>query len=160
MTISFESMVPGAAVAGQHAMNSPWDLSPIGEVPTIDAKGAEQALQTAYAVFCDRSQWLSGEQHIRILERTAAIMQERFEQLAFEAASEGGKPLLDSRVEVARAIDGVKNTVECLRSESGREIPMNVNAASVNRLTFTRREPIGVVMAVSAFNHPLLLGVR
>ena len=160
MNISFESMVPGAAIAGQHRVESPWNLSPIGEVPTIDAQGAEQALQTAYSVFRDRSQWLSGEQRIHILERTAVIMQERFEQLAFEAASEGGKPLLDSRVEVARAIDGVKNTVECLRSESGREIPMNLNAASVNRLAFTRREPIGVVMAVSAFNHPLNLIVH
>jgi len=56
-------------------------------------------------------------------------MLERFEQLAFEAASKGGKPLLDSRVEVARAIDGVKNASECLRSNSGHEIPMNLNAA-------------------------------
>jgi acyl-CoA reductase-like NAD-dependent aldehyde dehydrogenase len=61
---------------------------------------------------------------------------------------------------VARAIDGVRNSVECLRGDSGREIPMNLNAASANRLAFTRREPIGVVMSVSAFNHPLNLIVH
>ena len=37
---------------------------------------------------------------------------------------------------------------------------MNVNAASANRVAFTQREPIGVVVAVSAFNHPLNLIVH
>jgi len=160
MNIEFELMVPAASVAGEHRVTSPWDLDDIGGVPTIDAVGAEMALQTAYAVFRDRKRWLKPEQRIAVLEKTAHIMSERFEQLAFEAAAEGGKPLLDSRVEVARAIDGVKNTIECLRGESGREIPMDLNAASANRLAFTRKEPIGVVMSVSAFNHPLNLIVH
>jgi acyl-CoA reductase-like NAD-dependent aldehyde dehydrogenase len=160
MNISFDQMVPGAETVGLHPVTSPWDLSPIGEVPMVDSKGAEKAMQTAYSVLRNRAQWLTPEHRIQILHRTAEIMGERFEQLAFEATSEGGKPLIDSRVEVTRAIDGVKNALECLRSESGREIPMNLNAASKNRLAFTRREPIGVVMAVSAFNHPLNLIVH
>lgn len=36
---------------------------------------------------------------------------------------------------------------------------MQKNAASINRLAFTTHEPIGVVVAVSAFNHPLNLAV-
>jgi acyl-CoA reductase-like NAD-dependent aldehyde dehydrogenase len=42
----------------------------------------------------------------------------------------------------------------------GEEIPMGMTAASVNRLAFTTREPIGVVLAISAFNHPLNLIVH
>ena len=82
------------------------------------------------------------------------------EELAVEAAREGGKPLIDSRVEVARAIDGVRNCIECIRADSGHEIPMNLNAGSAQRLAFTHKEPIGVVIAVSAFNHPLNLIVH
>lgn len=160
MSIVFDLMVPGAVSVGERRVSSPWDLSDIGAVPEIDAKGAEQALQTAYAVFRDKKRWLTPEQRITILEKTATIMHQRFDQLALEAASEGGKPLLDSRVEVTRAIDGVRNAADCLRTGSGREIPMNLNAASAKRLAFTRREPIGVVMAVSAFNHPLNLIVH
>lgn len=160
MTTEFELMVPGATADKEHRVCSPWDLSDIGTVPTINSNGADIAMQTAHAVFRDKSRWLKPEQRIQILERTAQIMSEQFEALAMLAASEGGKPLLDSRVEVARAIDGVRNSVECLRTESGREIPMNLNAASANRLAFTRREPIGVVMSVSAFNHPLNLIVH
>jgi acyl-CoA reductase-like NAD-dependent aldehyde dehydrogenase len=37
---------------------------------------------------------------------------------------------------------------------------MGLNAASANRLAFTRHEPIGVVVAFSAFNHPLNLIVH
>ena len=35
-----------------------------------------------------------------------------------------------------------------------------LNAASARRVAFTRHEPIGVVVAVSAFNHPLNLIVH
>jgi len=44
-----------------------------------------------------------------------------------------------------------------MRTEGGEVIPMNVNAASSQRLAFTRYEPVGVVVAISAFNHPLNL---
>ena len=37
---------------------------------------------------------------------------------------------------------------------------MNLNAASANRMAYTLREPIGVVIAVSVFNHPLNLIVH
>lgn len=71
----------------------------------------------------------------------------------------GGSPW-GFRVEIARAIDGVRNCCELIRSEPGRVIPMDINAASAGRIAFTTREPIGVVVAVSAFNHPLNLIVH
>ena len=37
---------------------------------------------------------------------------------------------------------------------------MQLDAASAGRVAFTRHEPIGVVVAVSAFNHPLNLIVQ
>ncbi|MCP4042941.1 MAG: aldehyde dehydrogenase family protein, partial [Gammaproteobacteria bacterium] len=43
------------------------------------------------------------------------------------------------------------------RTEAGETIPMGINAASAGKIAFTSREPIGVVVAVSAFNHPLNL---
>jgi acyl-CoA reductase-like NAD-dependent aldehyde dehydrogenase len=48
----------------------------------------------------------------------------------------------------------------CLRTESGRTVPMGINPASAGRLAFTDLEPIGVVVAVSAFNHPMNLIVH
>ncbi len=61
---------------------------------------------------------------------------------------------------MARAIDGIKNCVECIRTNRGKEIPMGINAASMNRFAVTHHEPIAVVVAVSAFNHPINLIVH
>ena len=72
----------------------------------------------------------------------------------------GGKPLVDSRIEVGRTVDSVEQTIVDLRTEQGHVIPMGGTLASANRVAFTRREPIGGGVAVSAFNHPLNLIVH
>ena len=136
-------------------MCSPFDGSRLATVEQADRGGVECALATADGLFRNRDGWLSPADRIAILRKAAAIMQQRRDELALEAAREGGKPLTDSRVEVDRAIDGVSLCAEHLRAQAGSEIPMNRNAASAGRLAFTQYEPIGVVLAFSAFNHPL-----
>ena len=152
--------VPGAKKSGTLEVASPYDGSLVATVETIDAQGAEQAIKNADALFKDRRGWIPAHERAAILERTAELMQERSEDLVRIAVQEGGKPLVDTRIEMARAIDGIKNCVECMRGEHGEEIPMRLNPASANRVAFTRREPVGVVVAVSAFNHPINLIVH
>ena len=94
------------------------------------------------------------------MERTAAIMQRQRETLATEAAREGGKPLKDSLVETDRAIDGVRLCIETVRSDAGNVIPMRGTASGASQMAFTQKQPIGPVVAVSAFNHPLNLIVH
>lgn len=161
MTEHFTLMVANASSKEDILeVRAPYDGSLIATVDTADSDVVETALTNAYSLFRDRKAWLSAEQRIDILDKTVAIMQWRFEDLALEAAREGGKPLIDSKVEVERAIDGVKLCIEHLRTEAGVEIPMGLNTASSNRLAFTTKEPIGVVVAISAFNHPLNLIVH
>ena len=160
MSEHFKLLVPGTTSAGNIDVTAPYDGAHIATIETGDSSAVETALNTAHTLFTNKQTWLTAEQRIDVLEKTADIMQSRFDVLAIEAAREGGKPLLDSKVEVARAIDGIKNCVEVIRSEHGEEIPMGKNAASMNRLAFTTHEPIGVVVAVSAFNYPLNLAVH
>lgn len=157
MTAHFPLMVPGATATETHDVHAPFDGSLIATVDVAGASAVETALATAHALYVDRDNWLTAPRRIEILERTAAIMQERADELAIESAREGGKPLIDSQVEVARAIDGVRNCIDCIKENHGTEIPMGINAASMGRMAMTHREPIGVVVAVSAFNHPLNL---
>ena len=139
---------------------APYDGQTIARVDTVDANAVDKTLDSAQALFIDRSSWLAVDRRMAILNRAADLLSERAEAFAMAAAHEGGKPLVDSRVEVARAVDGLRNCAELLRSESGREIPMGVTPASAGRLAFTHHEPVGVVVAVSAFNHPLNLVVH
>jgi len=132
----------------------------LATVETADRAAVERALETAHALFRDKDAWLPAAERIEILRRAADLVAERAEALALEAAREGGKPLLDSRVEVARAVDGLRACIEVMRTDHGQEVPMGLNAASAGHVAFTRREPIGVVVAFSAFNHPLNLIVH
>jgi len=139
---------------------SPYDLSLIREIPLVGKNEVEKALATAYALFQDQSKWIAPYERIAILKKTASIMEERIEELTNLAASEGGKPLADSKVEVLRAINGVQIAAEHIAQLKGEQIPMGLTKASENRLAFTTREPIGVVSSISAFNHPLNLIVH
>ncbi len=157
----FPLMVPGGTPSGEpREIEAPFDRSVIATVEQGDADAVQCALHTAASLFENRDAWLRPAQRIEILNATAAIMTGRREALAVEAAREGGKPLMDSLVEVDRAIDGVRLCVETLRTQGGGEIPMNLNAASAGRIAYTRIEPAGVVVAFSAFNHPLNLIVH
>jgi len=161
MPSHIELMIPGGSVSGTPLeVTAPYNNALLATLDTADAQAVERALTTAYGLFRDRSKWLPKQQRISILQKTAQLMSEQRDQLALAAAQEGGKPLIDSQLEVDRAIDGVHNCIECLRTAAGREIPMGIKTASENRLAMTRHEPIGVVVAVSAFNHPLNLIVH
>ena len=141
-------------------VRAPFDSRLIDTVETSGAEAVEAALETAYRLFRDRSAWLQPAKRVEILRQAARLMTDQAEHLAVEATREGGKPLIDSRAEVARAIDGVLNASELLRSEGGSVVPMGGTPASTGRIAFTTHEPIGVVVAVSAFNHPLNLIVH
>ncbi|HSG90932.1 MAG TPA: aldehyde dehydrogenase family protein [Pseudomonadales bacterium] len=151
-------LVPGASTTATNGtVVAPWDLAPIAHVMRADAAVVEQALANAYALYRDRDAWLPKRRRVEILGRAIEIMKSRRESLAVEAAREGGKPLADSLVEVDRAIDSVHICIDELRSRAGEVVPMGMTESSKHRVAYTREEPIGVVVAVSAFNHPLNL---
>ncbi len=139
---------------------NPYDRKAIGSVAMHDWDTIDRYLEIAQDLFGKRNNWRPAYQRIEILKKTAQIMEQRFDALAFQIADEGGKPLIDARVEVARAIDGVGLCIRRLAHLAGQQIPMDLTAAGAGRLAFTLREPIGPVVAVSAFNHPLNLIVH
>jgi acyl-CoA reductase-like NAD-dependent aldehyde dehydrogenase len=138
----------------------PYDLSVIRELPMDSTETVMGALDKAHRLFQESSRWLAPHQRIEILERAVALMQERVESLTQTALEEGGKPYSDSKVEVLRAIAGVKIAAQTISQLGGEQIPMGLTEATRNRIAFTIREPIGVVVSISAFNHPLNLVIH
>ena len=141
-------------------VNSPYDGHLITEIDLHDADQVESALETAYQLAKDYDKTLPAHQRIEILEKTADLVQAKAEEFAHQAAEEGGKPLVDSRIELARAVQGIREAAQSVNQLTGHEIPMNLTASSMNRMALTIREPIGVVAAISAFNHPFNLIVH
>ena len=134
-----------------------FDRALVREVPADNAGTLEAKLATAARTLRARDAWLKPHQRIAILQRAAGLLDQRQQAFAKLIAQEGGKPLTDALIEAARAVDGLRNAAEELRNFAGREIPMGLTPASDGRLAFTTKEPIGVVAAISAFNHPLNL---
>lgn len=141
-------------------VTNPFDGAPVGELATADSASLEQSLATAHNLHQQRSGWLPLPQRLAILAKLQELMRGISDELAMMIAVEGGKPLTDAHVEVERAIDGVGLCIEHAKADAGARIPLGSNRFSTGRLAMTSKEPIGVVAAVSAFNHPLNLIVH
>ncbi len=141
-------------------VTNPYDESLIQEIALNNSADVDSALDKAHALFQNQENWIPAYKKTEILEKVIEIMSDMVEELTLLAASEGGKPYADSKVEVLRAINGVKLGAEHISQLKGEQIPMGLTQASVNRVAFTMREPIGIVASVSAFNHPLNLIVH
>jgi len=137
-----------------------FDRAPITELESDDAAALDRKIEAAAKLFADRGARLKTHQRIAILRKLAGLMEGKREHLARQIAREGGKPLTDALIETDRAIDGVRDAADELRVMAGREIPMGLTPASTDRRAFTIVEPMGVVAAISAFNHPLNLIVH
>ena len=137
-----------------------FDRAPMAELPEDDAAALERKLAAAAKVHVARREGLPVHERIEILRRLGALMEDKRTHLSRQIAREGGKPLTDALVEADRAIDGVRHAASVLRQQGSREVAMGLTAATVGRRAFTLREPIGVVAAISAFNHPLNLVVH
>ncbi len=141
-------------------VTSPFNDRVIGEVPFSTLKEVQAAINLANATFNNHKNVLPKFKRIEILEKVVEIMSSQIEELTILCASEGGKPYMDSQVEIHRAINGVKLAIESLSSFEGSEVAMGHTASSANRMAYTFKEPIGVVAAISAFNHPFNLAIH
>ncbi|HUO81443.1 MAG TPA: aldehyde dehydrogenase family protein [Gammaproteobacteria bacterium] len=136
-----------------------WDRAVIRRLELVGWADIDAWLDTAGALCRDRAR-LPAWERVALLRRLAELMRGERDDLALMIAREGGKPLIDARVETDRAIAGVEIAAGEIERLAGAEIPMDLTAGGAGRLAFTRREPLGPVVAISAFNHPLNLIVH
>jgi lactaldehyde dehydrogenase len=92
-----------------------------------------------------------------ILIRVAARLEDELEDVARMLARENGKPIRQTREEVAAAARIIRGFGEEAKRLFGRQVPMDAVPGSENHVAFTLRQPVGVVFAVAPFNYPLEL---
>ncbi|MBZ0273377.1 aldehyde dehydrogenase family protein [bacterium] len=138
-------------------VRSPYSGEIVARVEYASLDAVDRAIDIAAGTFADRAAWIPAYERASILKRSANLLRDRAEDFAHTIALEGGKPLADARIEVARAANTFDLSAEEATRVHGDEIPMRGTPAAAGRLAFTTREPIGVVAAISAFNHPVNL---
>ena len=93
----------------------------------------------------------------QILHKVAQELKHQEDYLAWIIASEGGKPLKDAKVEAQRSVATIELCAEETMRLEGEVVQMERTPAGKDHLAFTIKAPIGPVLAISAFNHPLNL---
>ena len=139
---------------------NPFDGSLVSSLRINNANEIDEMLELGFRLHKENPKGLSAHHRIEILHKASSIMRDEFDALSMLIAAEGGKPLIDARIEVERAIDGVLSCSSEISNIVGSEIPMGLTPAAKSKIAFTTREPIGLVLAISAFNHPLNLIVH
>ena len=135
-------------------VRSPYDGSLVGRVPKGDAEAARRAV---YAAELAMAAPLAAHERAAILDRTAALVDERAEEIARTISAEAGKPVKAARIEVSRAMSTFTMAAVEARTLAGDVVPMDASPAGSGKLAFTLRVPIGVVGAISPFNFPFNL---
>jgi acyl-CoA reductase-like NAD-dependent aldehyde dehydrogenase len=91
------------------------------------------------------------------LSHVSTRLGERAEEVARLITAESGKPLMWSRVEVARAAATFRWAAEEARRWSGELQRLDTDTAGSGRMAIVRRFPRGPVLGISPFNFPLNL---
>jgi acyl-CoA reductase-like NAD-dependent aldehyde dehydrogenase len=138
-------------------VNSPYDGRITGAVEIPRAEDIEKAFFNAENSFRNTMKKMPAFQRAEILYKTSQLIKQNHEELSQLIASEGGKPLKDARIEVTRAINTVKMSGDEALNLNGSQLSLDRAKGSENHLAFTIKEPIGTVLAISAFNHPVNL---
>jgi acyl-CoA reductase-like NAD-dependent aldehyde dehydrogenase len=135
-------------------VRSPYDGAVVGRVPQAGTDEARRAVDAAVEAMRDP---LPAHERAAILERVAAALAERHDEVARTICAETGKPMKAARVEAQRAVSTFTMAAVEARKLAGDVVPMDASPAGVGKLAFTLRVPIGVVAAISPFNFPLNL---
>ncbi|MGW3116540.1 aldehyde dehydrogenase family protein [Streptomyces sp. NPDC001107] len=126
-------------------------VTTVAEAGAADVDAAVRAAREAF----DSGTWsgLSGRERGRILHRVAELIRENADELARLESLDVGKPIsLCHAVDITNAANDYEHFAALAHSLDGavRDTPMNA-------LAYTKREPIGVVAAITPFNFPLIL---
>src|SRR5471032_853489 len=154
----YELLIGGEAVApGGGAYSSIIDPStetPIASVAQGTAADVDRAVQAARAAL---KPWnaIRASERGRILMRFAELMRANLEELAALESLDAGKPISAvMRQDIPAAIDTLEYYAGWCDKINGQVVPVRPDA-----LTYTLREPVGVVAAIVPWNFPLMIGM-
>jgi acyl-CoA reductase-like NAD-dependent aldehyde dehydrogenase len=135
-------------------VDSPYSGETVARVARAGAEHARKALDAAERAM---SSPLPAHERAAILDRVAALLKERHDEVAQTISAEAGKPMKAARVEAERAVSTYTMAALEARRLAGEVVPMDASAAGVGKVAYTMRVPIGIVGAITPFNFPLNL---
>lgn len=135
---------------------SPHSGEKIGEIPQATLQDVEDAIAAANKARTEMES-LTSYQRGLILEQLVNQFKENRNSLAEILALEASKPIKIALGEIDRTIATYKAASEEAKRIYGEQIPLDAVPGGEDRLSYTIREPIGVIGAITPFNFPFNL---
>ncbi|MDA8050112.1 MAG: NAD-dependent succinate-semialdehyde dehydrogenase [Rhodospirillales bacterium] len=136
-------------------VKNPATAEAVGEVPAMGAVETRRAIDAAARAFPAWRAMLAKER-TAILRRLFDLMIANTEDLALIMTAEQGKPLAESRGEIAYAASFIEWFAEEAKRIYGDTIPQNAKG----RRIVVQKEPIGVFAAITPWNFPAAMITR
>ena len=134
-----------------HEVYFPYDGRLAGTVVLAGKPETGAAIRAGLGYKCSLTRF----QRSAILDSARKLLEERSESFARLITSESGLCLRETRYEVGRACDVLRfGAMEALRDDSA-VFSCDISPQGKARKIFTLREPLGLAVAITPFNHPL-----
>jgi len=150
LRVTGESVARAVSAGGLLRVINPANGAVLAELSADGAAQVDAAVLKAQAA---QKKWaaLSGAERGRVLQRAAGMLRERNEELAVLETRNTGKPIQETR-----AVD-VLSGAQCLEYYAGLAAAIAGEHIDLGPQAFgyTRREPLGVVAGIGAWNYPL-----
>jgi aminomuconate-semialdehyde/2-hydroxymuconate-6-semialdehyde dehydrogenase len=132
---------------------NPWSQEKWADVALGGGPEADLAVTAARRAF-DSGPWprMGFTERGRLLHRLADLMEENTDELATADTRDMGKPIAQSRHDVARAALNFRFFADHAKLAPAEALPMDSGHHA-----YTRFEPAGVVVAIAPWNFPLML---
>ncbi len=139
------------------SINSPVDDSMIGNVPAMTSDEVDFAVASAKAA---QKLWkkITIDKKAAILYRAADILLQHKTEIAELMMREIAKDRKGSLSEIERTADLIRFTADTGKNISGETLPGDsFPGGKSTKISIVKREPLGVVLAISPFNYPINL---
>jgi len=142
---------PGAAT-----VRFPYDDSPVADAPVGDVDLARRAVEHAAGLRGAVAK-LPTRTRRAVLAGVADALARVADGMEELLILETGKPRVDCRVEVTRAISTWQAAADEVAQIHGRTVPLDLLPSGDGMVGYWTRRPVGVVAAIAGFNYPMML---
>ncbi|BAD84894.1 NADP-dependent glyceraldehyde-3-phosphate dehydrogenase (non-phosphorylating) [Thermococcus kodakarensis KOD1] len=138
-------------------VRSPIDGSLIARVSLSDMALSNRAVAAAYSAGRHEIRDTPGEKRLEAFLKVAELIRDSFDDFVTALVLDAGKPLSNARGEVTATIERLEKTTMEFGRLIGDYIPGDWSAESLGSEGIVKREPYGVVLAISPYNYPLFI---
>lgn len=139
---------------------NPYNQQKLAEISSATLAEINEAIESAHHTFEQTMKSMPAHARSNILRKASQLLEQRSEQFATLISKEAGKPIVEAHGEVLRAMQVLLFASEEAKRLNGEQITMDSAIGGEQQLGFTKRVPLGVIVAITPFNFPLNLALH